>query len=116
MRLSVVIPFYSEKATIEALTQAVRRAPVNDIEIIVVDDCSTDDGTRDVLHRVPAAVPGLVFLSGELLGAWLFERAVMFHIRWVTPGPSRTRRLGWTADLLGTPSYFAFEQIPVIMR
>ena len=64
-------------------------------------------------HRVPAAVSDLVFLSGGLLGAWLFERDDVSY-PWVTPGPSRTRRLGWTADLLGTPSYFAFEQIRVI--
>src|SRR4029453_14413564 len=55
MKLSVVVPCYNEKATIEALIQAVRRAPVDDIEIIVVDDCSTD-GTRDVLQGKAAAL------------------------------------------------------------
>jgi glycosyltransferase involved in cell wall biosynthesis len=55
MKLSVVIPCYNEKATVEALIQAVRRAPVDDIEIIVVDDCSTD-GTRDVLQGKAAAL------------------------------------------------------------
>jgi cellulose synthase/poly-beta-1,6-N-acetylglucosamine synthase-like glycosyltransferase len=110
---SVVIPCYNEKATIEALIQAVRGAPVDDIEIIVVDDCSTD-GTSDVLHRVPAAVLGLVFLSGGASRRVAFRAGRDVSYPWVTPGPSRTRQRGWTADLLGTPSYFAFEQIRVI--
>jgi glycosyltransferase involved in cell wall biosynthesis len=48
MKLSVIIPCYNEVSTIEAIVEAVRRAPWPDIEIIVVDDASTD-GTRDKL-------------------------------------------------------------------
>ncbi len=48
MKLSVIIPCYNEVGTIEAIVEAVRRAPWPDIEIIVVDDASTD-GTRDKL-------------------------------------------------------------------
>lgn len=48
MKLSVVIPCYNERATIEGIIEAVRQAPVAEIEIIVVDDFSTD-GTRDIL-------------------------------------------------------------------
>lgn len=48
MRLSVVIPVFNEASTICEIVDAVRAAPVEDIEIIVVDDCSTD-GTRDVI-------------------------------------------------------------------
>lgn len=49
MRLTIVIPCYNERQTIEALLKAVRSAPVAEKEIIVVDDCSTD-GTRDLLQ------------------------------------------------------------------
>jgi glycosyltransferase involved in cell wall biosynthesis len=49
MRLSVVIPCFNERHTIEALIDAVRASPYPSKEIIVVDDCSTD-GTRDVLN------------------------------------------------------------------
>ena len=52
MKLSVVIPCYNERATIETVVEAVRTAPVEDIEIIVVDDGSTD-GTRELLKAKP---------------------------------------------------------------
>jgi glycosyltransferase involved in cell wall biosynthesis len=52
MKLSVVIPCYNERETIEAVVQAVRSAPVDEIEIIVVDDGSTD-GTRELLKAKP---------------------------------------------------------------
>lgn len=48
MRLSVVIPCYNERATIHAIVAAVRAAPVSEIEIVVVDDHSSD-GTREIL-------------------------------------------------------------------
>ncbi|MGZ5046138.1 MAG: glycosyltransferase family 2 protein [Usitatibacter sp.] len=48
MKLSVIIPCFNEASTIEAIGDAVRRAPWPDMEIIVVDDASTD-GTRDIL-------------------------------------------------------------------
>ena len=52
MKLSVVIPCYNERATIETVVEAVRTAPVKEVEIIVVDDGSTD-GTRELLQAKP---------------------------------------------------------------
>ncbi len=49
MKLSVVIPVFNEAATIQTIIDAVRESPIPDIEIIVVDDYSTD-GTREVLR------------------------------------------------------------------
>jgi glycosyltransferase involved in cell wall biosynthesis len=49
MKLSVVIPCFNELGTIGQVVQAVKESPVRNIEIIVVDDCSTD-GTRDILQ------------------------------------------------------------------
>lgn len=49
MKLSVVIPCYNEKDTIETIISAVRAAPFENKEIIVVDDCSTD-GTREIIQ------------------------------------------------------------------
>ncbi|MDF9833732.1 glycosyltransferase involved in cell wall biosynthesis [Ereboglobus sp. PH5-5] len=47
--LSFIIPCYNERATIRTLVDAVLNCGVNPIEIVVVDDGSTD-GTRDVLE------------------------------------------------------------------
>ncbi|MBC7367403.1 MAG: glycosyltransferase family 2 protein [Undibacterium sp.] len=49
MKLSIVIPCYNETKTIRQLVDRVRAAPVADMEIIIVDDCSRD-GTRDLLR------------------------------------------------------------------
>jgi len=50
MKVSIVIPCYNEKNTIEEIVEAVRSAPIENKEIIVVDDCS-GDGTRAVLEE-----------------------------------------------------------------
>ena len=49
MKLSVVIPCYNEAKTIRSIVDRVRAAPVKEMEIIIVDDCSRD-GTRDLLR------------------------------------------------------------------
>jgi glycosyltransferase involved in cell wall biosynthesis len=48
MKLSVVIPCYNEKETINKIVAAVKGSSWKDFEIIIVDDCSTD-GTREIL-------------------------------------------------------------------
>lgn len=48
--LTVVIPCYNEKDSIEMLVRKVLEAPVEAKEIIVVDDCSTD-GTIEILKE-----------------------------------------------------------------
>jgi glycosyltransferase involved in cell wall biosynthesis len=59
--VSIVIPCYNERGTIEALVDAVLAAPVPDKEVIVVDDASTD-GTREVLvSRIEPRVSKLIF-------------------------------------------------------
>ncbi len=50
MKLSVIIPVYNERHTIELLLKQVEAAPYEK-EIILVDDASTD-GTREILERV----------------------------------------------------------------
>lgn len=49
-KLSIIIPCFNEKETIEKLIDAVIKSPVSSKEIIVVDDCSTD-GTREILKN-----------------------------------------------------------------
>ena len=50
MKLSIVIPCYNESKTIRTIVDKVNGVPLDDIEIIVVDDASTD-GTRELLKR-----------------------------------------------------------------
>jgi glycosyltransferase involved in cell wall biosynthesis len=49
-KLSVVIPVYNERATIEEILWRVQHVPIEK-EIIIVDDGSTD-GTRDLLEAI----------------------------------------------------------------
>ena len=49
MKLSIVIPCFNERSTIQQIIEAVSRAPYEPKEIIVVDDCSTD-GTKEYLQ------------------------------------------------------------------
>ena len=55
MKLSVIIPCYNERNTIQRLVEAVRASPYQQKEIIIVDDCSTD-GTREVLRDSVSAL------------------------------------------------------------
>jgi glycosyltransferase involved in cell wall biosynthesis len=50
MKLTVVIPCFNEVRTIKHVVEAVKQSPIENSEIIVVDDGSTD-GTRELLER-----------------------------------------------------------------
>jgi glycosyltransferase involved in cell wall biosynthesis len=61
MKVSIVIPCYNEKETIEEIVDAVRAAPIQSREIIVVDDGS-EDGTRVVLkEKLPQIVDRIIY-------------------------------------------------------
>lgn len=52
MKISILIPVYNEKATIEEIiSQVVKVDLPHDRELIIVDDFSTD-GTRDILREI----------------------------------------------------------------
>jgi len=54
-QLSVIIPVYNERGTIEEIVRRVQNAPLDGIEkeIVLVDDGSSD-GTRDILRAMQA--------------------------------------------------------------
>ncbi|MBM9500029.1 glycosyltransferase family 2 protein [Leptospira sp. 201903071] len=52
MKVSIVIPCYNEKNTIRNILETVKKVPIKNKEIILVDDCSKD-GTRDLLQTAP---------------------------------------------------------------
>ena len=74
MKISVVIPVYNERATIEQLVQAVRAAHVGDLEIIVVDDASTD-GTVDALKEQVSALADKIIFQPQNMGKGAALRA-----------------------------------------
>ena len=49
MKLSIIIPCYNEKNNIRTIVDKVLESPIEDKEIIIVDDCSKD-GTREILE------------------------------------------------------------------
>ena len=57
--LSVVIPCYHEELHIKQTVESVLASPIENMEIIIVDDCSTD-GTREILINEVASLVGKV--------------------------------------------------------
>ena len=60
MKVSIVIPCYNERATIKKIVEAVRAAPIENKEIIVVDDGSRD-GTQIVLKDISNVVDQVIY-------------------------------------------------------
>lgn len=61
MKLSIVIPCYNERNTIQDIVTVVKRSPIPDKEIVIVDDCSTD-GTREVLRdQIASQVDKIIY-------------------------------------------------------
>jgi len=61
VKLSIIIPCYNELETIESLVEAVKASPIQNKEIIIVDDFSSD-GTRDLLKaKIESLVDKIVY-------------------------------------------------------
>ncbi len=65
MKVSVVIPCFNERDTIERIIDAVRRAPLADREIIVVDDGSNDGTTSVLKERITPLVDRIIYQRGN---------------------------------------------------
>ncbi len=59
MKLSVVVPVYNEKDTVETIIKTLRAVNDIDMEIIIVDDYSTD-GTRDLYPKLEKEVDQII--------------------------------------------------------
>jgi glycosyltransferase involved in cell wall biosynthesis len=64
MKLSVVIPVYNEKNTIEQIITGVKAVSLLDKEIVVVDDASKD-GTTAILKKIQTDQPNLKIIFKE---------------------------------------------------
>jgi glycosyltransferase involved in cell wall biosynthesis len=79
MKLSVIIPCFNEAATIRTVIARVKAAPVMGLEIIVVDDGSTD-GTRDILKQeIVGGVHRIVFHDVNM-GKGVAARTGLRHV------------------------------------
>jgi len=74
MKISVVIPVFNERDTIEPIVRAVRVADVGEIEIIVVDDASTD-GTSEVLKEKISSLADKIIYQPRNMGKGAALRA-----------------------------------------
>src|SRR3989440_2869004 len=74
MKLSVVIPVFNERDTVEQIVTAVRAADVEEIEIIVVDDASTD-GTQQLLKEKIAPLANKIIYQSQNMGKGAALRA-----------------------------------------
>jgi len=79
LKLSIVIPVYNEKDTIEEIIRRVRAAPIDlEKEIVAVDDYSTD-GTRDLLARIAKSGDVKVVLHPVNMGKGAAVRTGLSH-------------------------------------
>jgi glycosyltransferase involved in cell wall biosynthesis len=74
MKISVVIPVFNERATVQQVVTVVRAADIEDIEIIIVDDGSTD-GTQQVLKDQIAPLADQIIYQPRNMGKGAALRA-----------------------------------------
>ncbi len=61
MKLTVVIPCYNERGTVKEIINRVKDAPLNSIEIIVVDDASNDGSTDLIRKQIEPVVDKVIY-------------------------------------------------------
>ena len=64
IKLSVIIPCYNEEKTIFLIVEKIKKIKNLTIEIIIVDDCSTDT-TSDVLKNISQVYPDIKIIRHE---------------------------------------------------
>lgn len=68
MKLSVVVPVYNEKNTIQEIISRVKKVEGVDKEIVIVDDCSKD-GTVEILKKMQIEQPDLkIYFKDKNMG------------------------------------------------
>ncbi len=64
MSLSVIIPVYNEKKTIQIIIEKVLRFKALEKEIIIIDDCS-NDGTSEIVELLSKKHPEIKYIKNE---------------------------------------------------
>ena len=98
---SVVVPVYNGESTLEAALASVRAQTVNEIEIIVIDDGSTD-GSAEIVKRLQKEDPRIILHRQENAGVAAARNAGILA--------SHARRIAFMdADDLWTPDHLAIH-------
>jgi len=98
-KVSVVIPAHNEEESIAKVLSALGNQDYPDLEIIVVNDCSTDrtkeivDGFKNVRQVINEANKGLAASMNEGLKAATGDILVVLHADCIPQGPN------WVADM-----------------
>ena len=80
MKLSIIIPCYNEKEHLSKLITLVKASPVNDKEIILVDDCSSDGTTELIRAQLELEVDKVVF-HPKNMGKGAAIRSGLKHVK-----------------------------------
>ena len=75
MRVSIIIPCFNEKNTVEALLDNVNQDSLFDKEIIVIDDFSTD-GTREILKKINNKYTKLILNESNSGKGYCIQRGI----------------------------------------
>ena len=102
--ISIVIPCFNEAKTIEAIVDAVLAAALSDLEIIVVDDGSTDGTAEVIANSVASKVQCVVtHETNRGKGAALrsgFKAATEDLVQICNDQPARRKKTGLTSQKL----------------
>jgi len=60
-KLSIVIPVYNEKDSIEKIVNLVKKSPVKNKEIIIVDDASNDGTSKIIKKKIENKVDNVIY-------------------------------------------------------
>ena len=75
MKVSIIIPCFNEKNTVEALLDNVNQDSFFDKEIIVIDDFSTD-GTREILKKINDKYTKLILNESNFGKGYCIQRGI----------------------------------------
>lgn len=78
-RTSVIIPCYNEKHFLAELVNRVKNAPVKNMEVILIDDCSTD-GTREIIEKELTEVVDKIIFHDRNRGKGAAIRSGLEHV------------------------------------
>ncbi|MBW1764804.1 MAG: glycosyltransferase family 2 protein [Deltaproteobacteria bacterium] len=79
MKLSIIIPCYNEKDYISQLIYLVKESPINEKEIILVDDGS-DDGTTDLIKSKLESVVDMAIYHPKNMGKGAAINSALKHV------------------------------------